>query len=768
MKTLIGYSDRLTVRPGESIAFKVSAAEHEQYEAQLVRLICGGGDHPGCPPFRETEVSAPVNGRHRGRRRAIHPGSYVIVESFGALQAPRDFTLLMTFMPTAPDGQTQHLISHYDPKTDIGWSLNLQADARLAWSSGHGAPAKVLGDRRLQTNQWYHVFVRISPERQWTELSCHQAGRLNPFDPPMTMRIEANRFPWHAPSSSTPLIMAGRLGGFDALEGRDLISGCFNGRLESPVIYRGLLSDAEAAKVFSGERPAHLADRLLADWDFAEGIGTAYVTDRSANSLRGRTVNLPLRGVKGSRWDGSTHRWLSQPDHYAAIHFHADDLQDCGWSTDITYTVDPNLRSGIYALRLRQGSEEEYLPFFVAAPRAKPQSDVAFLVPTHTYVAYGNMRVMGTHEALSEARRQSNLSDEAFATTLMTGPGTEQYVRQTDENPELGLSTYDHHRDGSAVQVSSWLRPLLNVRPKTILWTFAADLLITDWLETGNVTFDVITDDLVNAEGPALLRNYRVVITGNHPEYITSVQREAVESYLRDGGRLIYMGGNGFYSRTAVSEALPGAIEIRRTRGVTQTCRGEIGEDYLAFTGELGGIWRDIGRPPQRLVGVGFIAQGSRGAPYRLAPGAPQSRAAFALAGISGGLIGEHGCFEGGAAGQEIDQMSAAYGTPSHAIRLASSEGHTADMVYVLEEMVGDILKPEHFHSRVHADMMFFETPNGGAVFSVGSMAWCGSLAHDNYRNDVATISNNVLKRFRDPKPFEANPLDVAAGPQPR
>ena len=71
-------------------------------------------------------------------------------------------------------------------------------------------------------------------------------------------------------------------------------------------------------------------------------------------------------------------------------------------------------------------------------------------------------------------------------------------------------------------------------------------------------------------------------------------------------------------------------------------------------------------------------------------------------------------------------------------------------MVYVIEEMMGDILKPEHFQSRVRADMAFFETPKGGAVFAVGSMAWCGSLAHDNYQNNVARLTGNVLRRFRD------------------
>jgi N,N-dimethylformamidase len=50
--------------------------------------------------------------------------------------------------------------------------------------------------------------------------------------------------------------------------------------------------------------------------------------------------------------------------------------------------------------------------------------------------------------------------------------------------------------------------------------------------------------------------------------------------------------------------------------------------------------------------------------------------------------------------------------------------------------------------------MLFFETANGGAVFSVGSIAYAGSLWRNGYQTDVARITGNVLKRFLDPRPF--------------
>jgi N,N-dimethylformamidase len=54
----------------------------------------------------------------------------------------------------------------------------------------------------------------------------------------------------------------------------------------------------------------------------------------------------------------------------------------------------------------------------------------------------------------------------------------------------------------------------------------------------------------------------------------------------------------------------------------------------------------------------------------------------------------------------------------------------------------------------VRADMVFFETPEGGAVWSTGSIAWSTSLAWNGCDNNVARITGNVLRRFADAEPI--------------
>ena len=749
---LLGYSDRLTVRAGESIEFKISAAAGVPYSAQLVRLINGDtqSDHAD---FKEIEISDPVNGDYTGRYQAVLPGSCVVVKDVGPIGRLDSFTLGVRVVPTLLVDDRQHLFGRWDTRSHTGWSLVINEQGYLAFiiNNGQGGVCtSVTSEQVLKLKQWYQVSVRVDGNANLITLDCEEIP-LTPIHVIDTVvQRSSTKLLQRIPATNTPLVMAAAFGGYDST-GRVMPEHCFNGRLEAPFIYKGVLTDIELAGVSIGECPMALLSRLIAHWDFSLGMDGTTIQDCSSNQLNGTTHNLPLRAVKSCRWDGSVTYWKERPSHYAAIHFHCDDLYDCGWLTDITYDIPDQLRSGIYALRLRQGESEDYIPFFVGAPKNKPQSKLAFIVPTYTYMAYGNVQQFETQ------RKRANVSKKSYYSMAMSGPGTEAYATCVDQFPDIGGSTYDLHPDGSPIHYSSWLRPLLNMRPKSILWTFCADMLYIDWLEEKNLDYDIITDDLLEQEGVSLLEKYTVVMSGNHPEYPTTKQLDAIQTYLSRGGRFMYMGGNGYYWRSAVHKTLPGVIEVRRGLTGTGTWKSEPGETYLSFTGEQGGLLRDSGYPPQQLFGVGFIAEGNGPSYYRVQPESRQGRAAFVFHGVDGDVVGDFGIF-GGAAGQEIDQANTNYGTPGNTIILARSENHSECMLYVIEEMEGNIPIPLHYQSKVYADMVFFDTPNNGAVFSVGSMAWCGSLSHNNHDNNVSTITENVIRRFMDENPFADGP----------
>src|SRR5262249_44632504 len=104
-----------------------------------------------------------------------------------------------------------------------------------------------------------------------------------------------------------------------------------------------------------------------------------------------------------------------------------------------------------------------------------------------------------------------------------------------------------------------------------------------------------------------------------------------------------------------------------------------------------------------------------------------------------------------GAAGQEIDQTSKTLGTPNQTIVLARSEGHGPRMAPAFEEMAGNVPFPELYPNKRAAEIAVFKTPNGGAGFSVGSMAGGGSLAEKSYENGASRLTSNVLSRFLEP-----------------
>src|ERR1700694_5280350 len=83
---LLGYADRFSVAPGESIRFMVSC-ETLSYRVQLVRLI-HGDMNPAGPGYKEELIASSIDGTKDGRRQTIAAGSYVRVP----LAAPLDLS----------------------------------------------------------------------------------------------------------------------------------------------------------------------------------------------------------------------------------------------------------------------------------------------------------------------------------------------------------------------------------------------------------------------------------------------------------------------------------------------------------------------------------------------------------------------------------------------------------------------------------------------------------------------------------------------------
>jgi len=739
MTRILAYSDRVSLAPTESVKIMVSCDGLESYDAQLVRVI-QGDINPDGPGYREKPLPLHLGGPFKARYQSIHAGSHAEIADAPVLHALSSFTLQTYIWPTTPAKGTQTIMCREDPTTGAGFRLFLDEAGALAFcvSISFEQCYMVSSGLSLLAAKWYLISASYNADSGMLCISQQPIFKYAGVNDQGSMSTAAA--PDIGSTSTASIVIAARPAADERMQEH------FNGRIEAPRIYSTAISLEEMNSLHSASRPD-----TVAAWDFSIDIPSDRITDISSNNLHGRLINLPARGIPGQGWNGDEHCWSNCPANYASIHFHDDDLYDCKWEADFEIRVPEDLPSGVYAVRLYAGDESYYVPFAVRAPLGKTTAPIVFLMPTASYMAYANNRIgIDVPET------------EIVAGRLLQLNPIDLYMQ---EHPEIGLSFYDLHNDGSGVFYSSRLRPIVNMQPGHIghlggsgsnVWQFNADTHILDWLEQLGQPFDVITDEDLEVEGVAAISGYRAIITGSHPEYYSLRMLDSLQEFTNSGGRLMYMGGNGFYWRVSYHPALSGVIECRKSEdGIRASAPGP-GEFYSSFTGEYTGLWRRNGRPPNELVGVGMVSQGfDRSSPYVRTADSHDPRAAFIFEGVNNETFGDFGLSGGGAAGLELDAADPLLGTPPNALVLASSKRHTDLYLMTPEDMNDPAPGLGGTEAEIiRADMVFFETSGHGAVFSTGSIAWAGSLSHDGYDNDVAQITTNVLKRFLDETPF--------------
>lgn len=748
---IFGYADKISVRPGEPLDIMVSAEGTDHVEARLVRLL-HGDENPGGPGFVEREIACPADGRHAARKQYSQLGSFLRVrDPEGRLALTGSFTLYAFVCPGLPSGGRQTLLGRWSMDQALGFGLGINAEGHAELWIGDGRVVDyVTAEVPLFAHCWYFVAAtfdastRVATIHQESVLNRYNSllGHVAPIDYGSHVSQRLRVQPGHA--DGIPFLIAGASDRNEA-RGR-FVSQCFNGKIDRCGVQGRAMTRAELEALQTGAEPP--GDAILARWDTSKGftdrgIGDT-VFDVGPFGLHGDGVNRPVRAMTGWNWNGRDDCFRLAPDQYGGIEFHEDALIDCGWEPTIRLQLPETLKSGVYAIRLRAGEAatlaEEHVVFFVRP--VHPTGRICMLIPTSSYLAYAN----------------EHLSFDAPIAQVITAHSI--IVAESDiemyKNREFGLSTYDLHADGAGVCYSSYRRPIVNMRPRHrmpapgVPWQFPADLSIVYWLEKMGYDFDVLTDEDLHREGVAAIRPYKMVINGTHAEYYSERMLDATEDYLAQGGRVLYLSGNGYYWVCAYRDDEPWVMEVRKLEAGSRAWQARPGEHYLATTGERSGLWRNRGRPPQKIVGTGFTSEGmDESRPYRRMPDSYHRSVAWIFEGVDGDVIGDFGLALGGAAGIEIDRYDLALGTPPHARILASSEGHSDNYPKVAEEIMynfpgmGGTQDPQ-----IRADMVYFTTPNHGAVFAPSSIAWGQALPWNDCDNNVSRVMKNVVDAF--------------------
>jgi hypothetical protein len=357
-------------------------------------------------------------------------------------------------------------------------------------------------------------------------------------------------------------------------------------------------------------------------------------------------------------------------------------------------------RCGLYCFQAETESGVRFSFPWVVAPRV-PTASIAVLAATNTWNAYNNFGGRSNY---------INAPSLPATPTVFARSDLPRYVDGTlseHDAPDDAYAPLSFRRPEPLNQVRADEHPTDPIRGRQPCHLAAAEWRMLSWLEREEYEYDLYADAHLH-DGSLDLDAYSVLIVSTHPEYWSRAMYAAVRAWVFDrGGRLMYLGGNG----------LDCEVEF-------------LGDDALHFRTEdeePGGPFENrmhrTFAATSALVGVVFTDAGAMtSAPYRVCAA---DHWAFAGTGLGeGDVFGTESLHErcpGGASGHETDKRTAL--SPPGTTLLA--KGCNID--------------------DGGAEMIHFQTPSGGEVFSVGSITWSASVLVD---KGVAAVTRNVLNRF--------------------
>jgi N,N-dimethylformamidase len=357
-------------------------------------------------------------------------------------------------------------------------------------------------------------------------------------------------------------------------------------------------------------------------------------------------------------------------------------------------------RSGLYYLHASTARGAHFSFPWIVAP-AQPKAKLAVLASNITWNAYNSF-----------GGRSNYIHADRFPPTP-TVNSRQELKRYTDLN-HLQYDTQDYdplsfERPEPINSIAADESPTDPIEGRAACHLAAAEWRLLAWLERHGYDYDYYAETQLHHD-QLDLADYRVLVLSTHPEYWSRKMYDRVKRWVvEEGGKLIYLGGNGM------------DCEVEFVDERTMICRNGDQREIQARGGESRFHLRH--ESAAGLLGVVYSDPGAMtAAPYRVVDA---EHWAFAGTGLqTGDIFGErslHRRCAGGASGHETDKITAS--SPKNIQLLA--KGMNRD--------------------EGGAEMIYYNTPSGGEVFSVGSITWPSCLLVD---EGVSKITANVIERF--------------------
>ena len=330
------------------------------------------------------------------------------------------------------------------------------------------------------------------------------------------------------------------------------------------------------------------------------------------------------------------------------------------WETSFVLKVPETWRSGIYFVKLINEEEKFYIPFIV---KSKSMAPILIIGSTNTWAAYNSWG------------------------------GASFYVNNVEENCR-GSQTISFDR------VIGSRYP-----PNDQGHTYYGELNVLKWLYLRGFEFNLVADIDLHKDSQ-LLDFYDIVLINTHGEYWSSEMYSNLESYLNNGGHLLSLAGNSIYWKVTIQNQQ------------MESMRQQPGEPHT-HTGEIGGQWRDLGRPESRVLGTQYTSAGyDTYMPFRVLN---ESHWIMDGTNLSKGDIFLTGGAYGGGSGWETDKVTST--SPPNVEVIARGENPNGG----------------------GADMVYYDHYGGGAVFSAGSITFGSALRED---ERMGRMLENIINTF--------------------
>ncbi|MCZ2344005.1 MAG: carboxypeptidase-like regulatory domain-containing protein [Bacteroidales bacterium] len=363
-------------------------------------------------------------------------------------------------------------------------------------------------------------------------------------------------------------------------------------------------------------------------------------------------------------------------------------------------------RSGLYYFRARTHSGQQFSFPWIVAP-AQPTARIAVLASNMTWNAYNNF-----------GGRSNYLHADGLPPTPTVHARSEHKRYQRADHQTWGGTSYpplSFDRPEPFCHVAfdeTWTDP---VEGRQACHLAPAEWRLLAWMEREGFGYDYYAENQLD-DGTLNLDAYKVLILSVHPEYWTRRMYDRVKTWVsQNSGKLVYLGGNGLNCEVELS-----------ADGTSMTCHnGTISS--LWPQGMHGQESRFAMRHESEahLLGIVFTPAGAMtGAPYQVLKADHWAFAGTGLRpGEQFGTLSLHRRCPGGASGHETDKCSKSSPPGMHLLARG--------------------LNPDNGG----AEIVQYDTPSGGSVFSVGSINYVLSLPVD---HQVSRITANVLRRYQE------------------